>query len=1109
MFKLKSLIDFFFPRLHISMGGPSSSPVTQQTNITELPEWAKPYAQDTLARGQALTQQPYQTYGADRIAGFSPLQQQAQEQVAGMAPSSQIGTATGMATQAGLQGLGAAYDPGFFGNQYRSPGRYTPGQFSMLQAQAPELQQFQMQRPQEVQGAQAQAAELGYAPMTQAAQFRGPRGIGYERTAAERVAAPQLQNLQMQAAPDVSTESFAQPNSAQQYMSPYMQNVVDVQQREAKRQSDIAALGERGQAVQRGAFGGSRQGLIEAERQRNLATQLGDIQATGQQAAFQSAQQQFNTEQQNRLQAALANQQARQQAGVQNLSAALQTQGLGAQTGLTAQQLNQATGLQAALANQQAGLTAGQFNANLGYNTALQNAQLAQQANLANQALAGQYGLQQGQFGQAANLQNAQLAQQAALANQQAGLTTGQQNLSALLGVQQLGAGQNLQSQLANQQALQAAQQAAEQSRQYGYGQAMTAAQQRAQYGLAGQQAEEQSRQFGAGLGLQGAGVGLQAANALSGLGQNQYQQAMGINQLQNQYGAQQQALQQQGLSQAYQDFLNQQNYPYKQLGFMSDLLRGTPTGQSSSMTMYQAPGSMLGQLGGLGLGAYGMSRLFAKEGGLMESDGYAEGGVTDDRNVEGILSRLTDQQLQSARAAALNERDQTKLAMIDEELAMRASMRHGLASLPVDFAAFVPDQEGMANGGIVAFADGDLVEDTVYDPMTGVPISGGATRSGPDMTLRESLGLGNPENRRAIEEAERDLRKAKATPSKVEPTAKDKEIMARVESEQKAAPAPVAAPAAAKAPAKGISEAARIVTDVAKTQVPKDDVNKLYDDISKKLNEAPRPEAEALSRMLDKADKRAEEIKTRGVSEALMKFGFGMAASAGKPGQARRSGIAGALESAASASPILAESVAENQKLQSAAEDNAFKLRMEQARYQSAMEQGNKQLAASLAGSISQRNLQQSQLEEQIAQNARANALKEQEIAGLAAYRAQSGQTSIQKIADDLQAADPKLGRKDALSEASRISGYSFRTEGAMGGKLAAALSKIDEDYKMLPALMAGNPNSPFVQNMQADRKRRRDEAYRLYGAEQPGGVTSGQSPDAGAGQMKIVGVR
>lgn len=573
------------------------------------------------------------------------------------------------------------------------------------------------------------------------------------------------------------------------------------------------------------------------------------------------------------------------------------------------------------------------------------------------------------------------------------------------------------------------------------------------------------------------------------------------------QIGSMQQADIQRPLDIAYQDFLTQQNYPYKQLGFMSDLLRGTPTGSSSAMTMYQAPGNMLGQLGGLGLGAYGLSRMFAKEGGLMESDGYAEGGVTDDRNVEGILSRLSDQQLQNARASALRERDQAKLTMIDEELAMRASMRHGLASLPVDFAAFVPDEEEMANGGIVAFADGDLVEDTIYDPMTGVPISGGATRSGPDMTLRESVGLGNPENRRALEEAERDLRKAKATPAKAEPTAKDKEIMARVEAEQKAAP--VAAPAAAKAPAKSISEAARIITDVAKTQVPKDDVGKLYDDIEKKLNGAPRPETEAFTRMVEKAEKRAEDIKARGVSEALMKFGFGMAASAAKPGQARRSGIAGALESAAAASPILAESVAENQKLQAAAEDNAFKLRMEQARYQSALEQGNKQLAASLAGSISQRNLQQAQLEEQITQNARANALKEKELAGMAAYRAQAGSTAIQKIADDLQAADPKLGRKDALSEASRISGYSYRTEGAMSGKLAAALSKIDEDYKMLPALMAGNPNSPFVQNMEADRKRRRDEAYRLYGAEQPGGVTSGQPPAAGAGQMKIVGVR
>lgn len=128
----------------------------------------------------------------------------------------------------------------------------------------------------------------------------------------------------------VYTQSFAQPGSADAYMSPYMQNVVDVQQREARRASDITRQGQQAQAVGAGAFGGSRQGIVEAERQRNLSTQLGDIQATGQQAAYQSAQQQFNAEQQARLQA----QQANQQAGLTSAQA-------GAQYGQAANQLNE------------------------------------------------------------------------------------------------------------------------------------------------------------------------------------------------------------------------------------------------------------------------------------------------------------------------------------------------------------------------------------------------------------------------------------------------------------------------------------------------------------------------------------------------------------------------------------------------------------------------------------------------------------------------------------------------------------------------------------------------------------------------------------------------
>lgn len=112
------------------------------------------------------------------------------------------------------------------------------------------------------------------------------------------------------------------------------------------------------------------------------------------------------------------------------------------------------------------------------------------------------------------------------------------------------------------------------------------------------------SMQYGSQAGLQGYNQAIQGAGTLGQLGQTQYGQQMGINQAQQQVGAQQQALNQQGLSNQYQDFLNQQNYPYKQLGFMSDLVRGMPLTQQSS-SVYQAPPSnasqTIGLLGGIG----------------------------------------------------------------------------------------------------------------------------------------------------------------------------------------------------------------------------------------------------------------------------------------------------------------------------------------------------------------------------------------------------------------------------------------------------------------------------------------------------------------------------
>ena len=76
-------------------------------------------------------------------------------------------------------------------------------------------------------------------------------------------------------------------------MSPYMQNVVDVQKQQAIRDFQRGNAGRSAQAIQAGAFGGSRQAVAQGMADQELSRQLANIQATGQQQAFESAQQQF------------------------------------------------------------------------------------------------------------------------------------------------------------------------------------------------------------------------------------------------------------------------------------------------------------------------------------------------------------------------------------------------------------------------------------------------------------------------------------------------------------------------------------------------------------------------------------------------------------------------------------------------------------------------------------------------------------------------------------------------------------------------------------------------------------------------------------------------
>jgi hypothetical protein len=146
----------------------------------------------------------------------------------------------------------------------------------------------------------------------------------------------------------------------------------------------------------------------------------------------------------------------------------------------------------------------------------------------------------------------------------------------------------------------------------------------------------QQAQQFGANLGLQGNQLANTAAGTMLNAGQQDYNQQMGISSAQLQAGAQQQGLEQQNLTNKYADFQNQQRYPYQQLGFMSDLLRGMPSSQATQ-TMYTAPSNNIGQVAGLGLAGY---NAFKKEGGII--NGYKHGGAVHNF-AEGGLASLTD----------------------------------------------------------------------------------------------------------------------------------------------------------------------------------------------------------------------------------------------------------------------------------------------------------------------------------------------------------------------------------------------------------------------------------------------------------------------------------
>jgi hypothetical protein len=385
------------------MGG--GNPASDEVKI-DLPDWAKPYYERALGRVEASSLTPYQQYSGDRLANAADY--------------GNITKAQGIVSNlGGVQGLGAAQDYSQYAmDQSKALGNYTPTQATA--AQFSPYAGYQAGSAAPYSGFQAGAAN----PYN---QFQQSQFNEYNYDPSRQFSGQEVQN----------------------YMNPYMQNVVDQQSKSAITNFNRQNASRAAQGVQAGAFGGSRQGVVQGMAEEGLMGQLDQIQAKGLSDAYGQAQGAFQADRS----AQVANEQARaaeasrvQAAGgseaarVQQAQAAemARTQGIGideasriqqAQAGELARtqgiSLDEASRIQAGQAGEQSRVQAA---------NAAEMARVQQQNEAANQFGAGQgiaaldagaAGAQAlagyGQLGREADIQNAQLLETVGRSQQQEG----------------------------------------------------------------------------------------------------------------------------------------------------------------------------------------------------------------------------------------------------------------------------------------------------------------------------------------------------------------------------------------------------------------------------------------------------------------------------------------------------------------------------------------------------------------------------------------------------------------------------------------------------------------------------------------------------------------
>ena len=252
----------------------------------------------------------------------------------------------------------------------------------------------------------------------------------------------------------------------------------------------------------------------------------------------------------------------------------------------------------------------------------------------------------------------------------------------------------------------------------------------------------QQAQQFGANLNLQGTQAGLQGANQLGNLGNQQLAAQQSILGTQNQLGAQQQGQQQNVINQAVQNYATAQQYPMLQLGMLNSMLRGLPMQQSSTQ-MYQAAPNTASQLAGLGtagLGLAAMSKAGGAKGGLgSDIAKYAPGGaipmsMMSNQQLQGMQKSQAASPMQKLLAPGVVQENQRIQANPEaakmlaqttpppqmpggmpppQQVAQMPQTRAGLGAIGT--GDMVP--EHFASGGIMSFADEGQVPEAKTNP--------------------------------------------------------------------------------------------------------------------------------------------------------------------------------------------------------------------------------------------------------------------------------------------------------------------------------------------------------------------------------------------------------